>query len=286
MKKITLGICAYNEEESIAKAIRSIQGQLSKNDEILVVADGCTDNTCKIVNNLIKKDKRIRLIEVKQRNGKGAAQIRLVKNAKGQKIVLIDADVIVKEGAIKKLLPYLDNKKVGAVIGKTISYDQSSLPAKLQSFGWEVLDEKRKKQSSDNSLFCLNGNLFAIRKDSFVEFDTNNAIEDALLGWEIKKKGLKIVYEPKAEVIVNPAHTWKDYFNEKKRTRYGWWQMKQQGAKLTQERDFSDLKYLFKNQYASLYLLFDMIAWATAFIDFKTKKDMKQVWKKIDSSKI
>ena len=57
---ITIGIPTYNEEKVIVKCINSILPQISKDDEIIVVSSGCTDNTEKRIKEI--NDKRIRLI--------------------------------------------------------------------------------------------------------------------------------------------------------------------------------------------------------------------------------
>jgi glycosyltransferase involved in cell wall biosynthesis len=60
---ISVIIPAFNVEETIAIAISSIQNQTYKNLEIIVVDDASTDNTKKVVQELIKNDSRIILID-------------------------------------------------------------------------------------------------------------------------------------------------------------------------------------------------------------------------------
>jgi cellulose synthase/poly-beta-1,6-N-acetylglucosamine synthase-like glycosyltransferase len=287
MKNITVGICAYNEDKSIMKSLESIISQINKKDEIIVVASACTDNTCKIVRDYAKHDKRIKLVEEKQRKGKGEAQNKIAQKAKNDIIVFTDADLVLEKDAIKHLLSGFKSSSVGAVMGKTIPYSTDNFFAKTQAFAWKVLDEKRKIQSDNGSLFSLNGYLFAIRKNLFSKIDVHSTVEDAYLGWKIKQKGFSIVYIPESKVLVNPAHTLNDYISEKKRVRYGWWQMHSVGMKLNEKMDVRNFKYLFTDLHAWPYLLLDIYVWFDSFLDFKLKKKkLNEEWEKIDSSKI
>ena len=66
-KKYTVGVIipAYNEEKTIKDTIKNVLASIYPVKEIIVVNDGSTDNTKKIVQKLVKKDKRIRLINKK-----------------------------------------------------------------------------------------------------------------------------------------------------------------------------------------------------------------------------
>mgnify|MGYP001590781332 FL=1 len=79
---ITVGIPTYNEENSIAKCINSILPQIKKDDEVIVVASGCTDNTVLEIKKIMEKDKRVKLIIETERKGKSSALNEIIKNAK------------------------------------------------------------------------------------------------------------------------------------------------------------------------------------------------------------
>ena len=95
---ISIVIPAYNEESYILNTIKYIKNQSFKDYEIIVVCDGCTDSTSKIVKNHVDK-----LIVNKTRTGPADAKNTGAKHAKGDKLVFLDADTLLTEGVLKNI---------------------------------------------------------------------------------------------------------------------------------------------------------------------------------------
>ena len=75
---------AYNAAAYIAETIESVLAQTYPNWEMLIVNDCSKDNTAEIVQNYAAKDKRIKLINLKQNGGAAAARNTAIQNAKGR----------------------------------------------------------------------------------------------------------------------------------------------------------------------------------------------------------
>ncbi|MCB2196697.1 MAG: glycosyltransferase family 2 protein [Bacteroidetes bacterium] len=117
-EKVSIIICAYNEEETIEEVVRKCHEYNSKS-EIIVVDDGSSDKTQDILSNLNKEIdfKNIRLPENK---GKSNAMVVGVENAENEVILFWDADVtgIRKEHFDQILKPVLDeNAEADMVLG-------------------------------------------------------------------------------------------------------------------------------------------------------------------------
>lgn len=84
-------IPAYNSEKTIIKCINSIQNQDYKDLEIIVVDDGSSDDTVKLIYNMMKTDKRIVLLSQKNK-GAALARKRGILNASGTYIGFVDSD--------------------------------------------------------------------------------------------------------------------------------------------------------------------------------------------------
>src|SRR5947209_16379512 len=109
---ISIVIPAFNEEKRIATCLdRVIQYCTSQrwDFEIIVAEDGSKDNTVKIVNGFIEKDKRLRLISFPNRIGKGAA-IRNAILTSGKKIAgFMDVDLAADPSEFQRLIQHIDN---------------------------------------------------------------------------------------------------------------------------------------------------------------------------------
>lgn len=117
MKKVSVIICAYNEEKTIKNVVLSISQSRTAN-EIIVVNDGSVDNTQKEIEEL-KKEIEIRDIHFKENKGKGFAMAAGVEQAKSDIVLFIDADLSnIAAEHITQLINPLLNKEADMVLGQ------------------------------------------------------------------------------------------------------------------------------------------------------------------------
>ena len=105
---LSLVIPAYNEEARIESVVKNICDQFP-GQEIIVVCNGCIDNTADLLNSLRSRYQQIKVLNFPQKLGKGGAIIEGFKIAQGQRIGFADADDSVEPSDIKKLFDALDN---------------------------------------------------------------------------------------------------------------------------------------------------------------------------------
>ncbi len=111
MKKLSVVIPAYNEEQRIAKTLLAVGEYLSKQNydyEILVVNDGSKDNTAGVVRAQMDKIKNLHLIDHHENHGKGWVTKDGMLHANGDVRVFLDADNSTKIDEIGKMLPFFD----------------------------------------------------------------------------------------------------------------------------------------------------------------------------------
>lgn len=95
VKELSVFFPAYNEEANIKTTVikaTKILPKVAKKWEIIVVNDGSTDKTGEIVEELIKKEPRIRMITHTPNRGYGAAFKTGLYSSRYQLIVFTDAD--------------------------------------------------------------------------------------------------------------------------------------------------------------------------------------------------
>lgn len=91
---VSIITASYNVEQYIAETIASVQSQTYQDWEMIITDDASTDNTCKIIEEIAKKDGRIKLLKLKQNSGPAVARNQSIKKARGRFIAFLDADDI------------------------------------------------------------------------------------------------------------------------------------------------------------------------------------------------
>lgn len=92
--KLSIVIPCYNEEKNIPLIIKRLEGNLNREDiEIILVDNGSTDNSQKIIKRYSKKYKTIKLVVVKKNIGYGYGIYSGLKSAKGKFICWTHADL-------------------------------------------------------------------------------------------------------------------------------------------------------------------------------------------------
>lgn len=92
---LSIVVPTYNEEKRIGKTLRNYTSFFKSKKikyELIVVCNGCRDNTIKIVKHFIKKNKNVKVFDYKDKIGKGGAVLEGFKKAMGENIGFLDAD--------------------------------------------------------------------------------------------------------------------------------------------------------------------------------------------------
>jgi cellulose synthase/poly-beta-1,6-N-acetylglucosamine synthase-like glycosyltransferase len=285
---ITVGIPAFNEERIIAKSIKSALSQISKADEVIVVASGCTDNTVSEIMKVMSNDKRVRLITEAERNGKSSALNLIIQNAKSDIIVQTDGDVELQEGAIQNLLSHFKDQRIGGVSGNPIPV----ISKEHVFYDWTVMSyrragELREQESKSGVFWHLSGYLLAFRKIALPEVPFAKGAVDAWMGKIIQNNGYKMVYEPEAKVFVKAPLTVKDFINQKARVRAGYYNLIKQTGKAprTVRREIQWLPRELMNVPLARWpdFLFTgfvyLYSWMKGWYLSKTNASLSKIWK-------
>ncbi len=90
--KISVLMPAYNAEDTVATAIASVIDQTWANLELLVVDDGSTDKTWSIIENVARRDTRVKPLRHGRNLGAYAARNTGLRHATGNLVTVHDAD--------------------------------------------------------------------------------------------------------------------------------------------------------------------------------------------------
>lgn len=138
LRNFSVIIICKNEERVIKRCIESIQKNLKKNDEIIVVDTGSTDNTIKIISSI----ENVKLFNYEWKDDFADARNFGISKAKKDWIFFIDSDEIMSKGCLEQL---------NASINEAMAYSENN----------EKLVFSPKAVNTDDSVFYNAGRIFA-----------------------------------------------------------------------------------------------------------------------------
>ena len=140
-KDISIVISLFNEEESLGELVEWIETVMEANRfsyEVIMVDDGSTDGSWKIVKSLSEKNDAIRGISFRRNYGKSAALYHGFKAAEGHVVITMDADLQDSPDEIPELYRMIVEEGYDIVSGwKKQRFDNKltkNLPSKL--YNW------------------------------------------------------------------------------------------------------------------------------------------------------
>lgn len=190
--EISVLIPAFNEEKNIVETVNAIKAvdYPEHLKEIIVIDDKSTDNTLEIA-------RRIEGIKViaKDKNTKKADTLNTgLREAKGEIIVVTDADSFPERDSFKKMLSYFNDPKTASVTSTILVKNPSNILEKFQAIEYYLIAWGRKILDNVDSVYVTPGPLSMFRKNVLKKvggFDTNNLTEDIEIAWKNLKHGYK-----------------------------------------------------------------------------------------------
>ncbi len=114
--RVSILLSVYNGKRYVAHALESLLAQTYRDFELLVVDDGSTDGSAKILHELARRDARIRIITNEKNIGLARSLNRALGASQGEYVARMDADDVALPERLEKQVAFLDaNPGVGIV---------------------------------------------------------------------------------------------------------------------------------------------------------------------------
>jgi cellulose synthase/poly-beta-1,6-N-acetylglucosamine synthase-like glycosyltransferase len=214
LPKVAIVVAAYNEATILEEKINNILSLSypSHLTEIIIVTDGSTDHSNKIVKQYLS----VHLLFEPERKGKTHAINKAIEFTTAPYIIFTDANTLMNENAVENIVRHFSNKKVGAVSceKKIIAFQVNEAISNVESIYWKYESAMKQLESNVHSVIGAAGELFCIKKELFVAFPDDTILDDFMLSAHVFKNNLRIVYEKNAFVTENPS---RDLWEEAKR---------------------------------------------------------------------
>jgi cellulose synthase/poly-beta-1,6-N-acetylglucosamine synthase-like glycosyltransferase len=195
---VTVLLTVHNEEQIIKRRITNLlQSDYPKELlEILIASDGSTDKTDNVVDSLSRCNNRITLIKTFG-GGKSFTQNKAIPFAKGDIIVLTDAETFFQKDTIQNLINSFSDDNVGCVSGQLVLMNEKNPIAESQGFYWKYEILLRRLESAIGVFHTASGQIMAFRKALFVPFETKYG-DDCIIPLNIISLGFKVIHKDTA----------------------------------------------------------------------------------------
>jgi glycosyltransferase involved in cell wall biosynthesis len=125
-RSLSVIVPVYNERNTVAEIIRRIRSvQIPLEVEVVVVDDGSQDGTAKVLSAV--EDSTVRVIKHERNQGKGAAVRTGLANARGDLVVIQDADLEYDPEDWKRLLDPVLRGKAKVVYGSRFTGERRNM---------------------------------------------------------------------------------------------------------------------------------------------------------------
>ncbi len=205
---VSIMVPCHNEESVIEHTVANILNLEYDNFEIILIDDRSSDNTANVIKRLSEHfDKVSALIREKDAfPGKSAVLNDALKIAKGDAILVFDADATVDKDFLNKIVPELEPKDVGAVQARKVIRNKNyNLLTRCQNNEYTMDTHFQVTRDSVKGAVELRGNGELIKREALEDIGgwNNYTITDDLdmstrlhiKGWDIRFCLDAVVYE-------------------------------------------------------------------------------------------
>jgi cellulose synthase/poly-beta-1,6-N-acetylglucosamine synthase-like glycosyltransferase len=204
---VSVLVSAYNEASCIGRRIENLLEQDYPADrlEIVVGSDGSTDGTDAIVQHYAARGVKL---SRGQRTGKAGVLARLIGVAKGDVLVLTDANTEFEKDAIRQLVQPLRDPAVGLVCGRLRLHSPLGAPI-VENAYWKLESLLKMYESRRGCVMGANGGIYAVRKSLFPPLPAGTVVDDFVAALRVLQSGYEVRYESEAVAHEEtaPGHT-------------------------------------------------------------------------------
>ena len=222
---ISVLMAVYNEEAIIRRKIDSLFASEYPGGkmEVLVGSDSSDDSTYKILTELEHTYPDLKVINFTKRIGKAAIINRLSVVAKGEILILTDANVFPEKNTIHKLMQNFSDESVGLADTRLINTGMKKDGISLPEVAYISMEMKLKNIEGRlwGTMMGPFGGFYAVRKASYEPLSRNILADDFRICMNVISKHEKAISDPEAIVYEDVSNSLSEEFSRKVRISAG-----------------------------------------------------------------
>lgn len=234
---VTFIIPCKNEEKAIARTVvKCFASVYSKEKlEVIVINDGSTDHTAKILANLQNTYPNLQVVNWEKNRGKRQGMAEGFRRANGEIIIQLDSDSYIDPKTFRNIITPFQNKEIAAVCAHADpqNADKNFITKMQAAYYFMSFRVLKAAESTFMSVFCCSGCSSAYRKDMVMPV-LDQWLNERFLGlpvtWgddraltsQLLKLGHKTVYTDQVAAYTIVPENWKQLLTQQLRWKKSW----------------------------------------------------------------
>lgn len=220
----------HNEQDNVRETVAQLLRQRYPDLEIILVNDGSTDATGRMLDQLAVEHPKLRVLHLARNQGKAIALNMGALVSGNEFIVCIDGDALLEENAVLWFMHHLTSgPRVGAVTGNPRVRNRSTLLGKVQVGEFSsIVGLIKRTQRVYGRVFTVSGVACAFRKRALHDvgyWSPNMLTEDIDVSWKLQLHHWDVRFEPKALCWILMPETLKGLWTQRLRWAMGGFQV-------------------------------------------------------------
>lgn len=223
---VTFVVPSHNEEAVIHETLSHLAKQRYPNYEIIVINDGSTDRTARVVAGFSRKMSNLRVIHFLRNQGKAMGLRTAAMVSDGEYLICIDGDALLDpDAAFWMVRHFQSSPRVGAVTGNPRVRTRSTLLGRVQVGEFSsIIGLIKRAQRIYGRIFSVSGVVAAFRRSALHRvgyWSVDMITEDIDITWKLQLDHWEIRFEPRALCWILMPETLKGLWRQRLRWAQG-----------------------------------------------------------------
>ncbi|MGI0155390.1 MAG: glycosyltransferase [Thermoplasmata archaeon] len=218
---------AFNEELRLGAGLASLLSQTLppgwRWGTVWVVVSGSTDRTVEVAERIALEEPRLRVIVEAERGGKSRALAQILQRARGDALLLMNADARARPGSVAELLrAAVGRRPPYAVMGRPVPATRLADPtSRMVGLLWDLHDEFHREVLDRGEGTHLSDEMLLLSLPSVPPIPGGVINDGSYFGAWLTRHGGDRLYAPDAEVETETPTTLRDHLQQRRRILVG-----------------------------------------------------------------
>jgi cellulose synthase/poly-beta-1,6-N-acetylglucosamine synthase-like glycosyltransferase len=224
--RFSVGICATGRAKGTPKLVEGLLAESLLGDfhlsEVVVVASECSAEVVSELKRIASRDVRLRLIQEDVRRGKADAINKILAEADGDLVVLVNSDAHPESGAVHSLLSTLaSNPAVGVVSAMPVTHSHSGFASILADLMWATHNECSLMLNHMGISNHSSDELVAFRSKALARLPEDLVNDGAFMAATARRRGYSVKFSTDAKVGIETPSRVSDLIRQRRRILFG-----------------------------------------------------------------